>query len=58
MLQKATEKGKCNLLVKWDAPNGGSTLSSQNLAITNGTCESCKPLGAGGSNNYQQPWVI
>ena len=58
MLQKATEKGKLNVLVKWGGPNGGSTLSSQNLTITNGTCESCKPLGAIGSGNYQQNWVV
>jgi hypothetical protein len=58
MLQKATEKGKLNVLVKWGGPKGGSTLTSKNLAITNGTCESCTPLGAIGSNNYQQLWVV
>jgi hypothetical protein len=25
VLQKATEKGKLNVLVKWGGPNGGST---------------------------------
>lgn len=58
MLQKATEKGKLNVKVKWGGPNGGSTLTSKNLAITNGTCESCKPLGAIGSKNYEQIWVV
>lgn len=58
MLQKSTEKGKINVLVKWGAPNGGAMLSAANLEITNGICESCKPVGAIGSNNYQQNWVI
>lgn len=56
--QKTTESGKLNFSVKWGAPNGGSTLSQANITITNGTCESCKPLGAIGSGNYQQNWVI
>lgn len=56
--QKTTEKGKLNFLVKWGAPKGGSTLTSANVKITNGTCEKCPSLGAIGSGNYQQNWVI
>lgn len=56
--QKTTEKGKLNFLVKWGAPNGASTLAAQNVQITNGTCETCPSLGAIGSGNYQQKWVI
>jgi len=58
MLQKTTEPGKLNAKMKWGAPNGGATFSAANLEITNGTCESCKPLGAIGSGNYEQNWVI
>lgn len=58
MLQKTTETGKLNAKMKWGAPNGGATFSAANLEITNGTCESCKPLGAIGSGNYEQNWVI
>ena len=56
--QAGAEAGKINLLVKWGAPNGGATLSKENILITNGACETCKPLGAIGSGNYQQTWVI
>jgi hypothetical protein len=58
MLQKTTEPGKLNAKMKWGAPNGSATFSAANLEITNGTCESCKPLGAIGSGNYEQNWVI
>ena len=58
MRQKGTEAGKINLLVKWGAPKGGSTLTKDNILITNGVCEKCTPLGAIGSGNYQQTWVI
>lgn len=58
MLQKTTEAGKLNAIMKWGAPNGGATFSAANLEITNGTCEKCTPLGAIGSGNYQQNWVI
>lgn len=56
--QKTTEAGKLNFIAKWGGPNGGSTLTAANLKITNGTCEKCTPLGAIGSGNYQQNWVI
>ncbi|MFN8346940.1 MAG: hypothetical protein U0X91_18200 [Spirosomataceae bacterium] len=48
-LQKTTEAGKLNAIMKWGGPNGGSTFSAANLEITNGTCESCKPVGAIGT---------
>lgn len=56
--QKTTEAGKLNFQANWGAPNGGSTLLSTHVKITNGVCESCTPLGALGSGNYQQNWVI
>lgn len=57
-LQKTTEQGKLNAIMRWGGPTGGSTFASQNLAITNGTCESCKPVGQIGKSNSQQTWVI
>lgn len=56
--QKTTEAGKLNFQVNWGAPNGGATLTKANIQITNGTCENCTPLGAVGSGNYKQNWVI
>lgn len=58
MLQKTTEAGKLNAIMKWGGPNGGSTFAAANLEITNGICEKCTPVGAIGSGNYQQNWVI
>ena len=53
-----SEKGILKVLVNWEGKNGGSTFMAQNLAITNGTCETCKPLGAIGKNHPQEPWTI
>lgn len=57
-MQKTTEVGKLNAIMKWGGPEGGSTFTAANLEIINGMCESCKSLGAIGSGNYQQKWVI
>lgn len=57
-LQKTTETGKLNAIMRWGGPNGGSTFAAANLEITNGTCESCTPVGQIGAKNSQQNWVI
>ncbi len=57
-MQKPTEAGKLNAIMKWGGPKGGSTFTAANLEIINGSCESCPQLGAIGSGNYQQKWVI
>jgi|GEM_PF-2875042 len=59
--QVVTQKsgnGTLNLLVKWGGKTGGSTFAQQNLSITNGTCVTCKPVGAGGTNNPSQMWTV
>lgn len=51
-------KGYLNLEVNWGGKNGGSTFAPQNLNITNGSCQTCKPVGQIGANNPKQTWVI
>lgn len=57
-LQKTTEPGKLNAIMKWGGETGGSTFSAANLEITNGICESCTPVGQIGAKNPKQNWVI
>ncbi|WP_020604670.1 hypothetical protein [Spirosoma spitsbergense] len=55
--QRSTN-GILNLQVNWEGKTGGSTFAPQNLAITNGTCQTCKPLGAIGKNQPRELWTI
>lgn len=56
-LKKVTPE-KIELVAKWGGKSGGATLSASNVAITNGTCENCKPVGQIGANNPDEPWTI
>lgn len=58
IVTQRSEKGVLKVLVNWEGKSGGSTFAPQNLAITNGTCETCKPLGAIGANRPQELWTI
>ena len=56
--QGGEEKGTLKFLVKWGGKSGGATLSSVNLAITNGTCKTCPPLGEIGGQHPEGTWII
>ncbi|MEZ5653686.1 MAG: hypothetical protein R3E87_24400 [Burkholderiaceae bacterium] len=53
-----SEKGSWNMQVSWGGPSGGSTFGPKNLSITNGSCQSCKPLGAIGAKHPKEVWKI
>ena len=55
---KKGEPGHLNLEVNWGGENGGSTFHPQNLALTNATIVSSKPVGQIGAKNPKQTWVI
>jgi hypothetical protein len=55
---RSSAKGEIKVEVNWEGKAGGSTFEQKNLAITNGSCVTCKSLGAIGANHAKETWTI